>query len=185
MNILENKVLIPVRVFTPSLVVDGLIRLGLGARTQDELNQAARSFLTLSSPLLVSGDLTLGQGPLSLHKPSILFALELQELGIPPGNMDTEPLIRRFARASVRLRVGEYTLEGYVHVLPGGDALARFNEANHLFVALTSVKVVGPGVDFSTPFLAVNRSHVVAGQEIVRYSALPEEALASASDALA
>jgi len=48
----------------------------LGARTLDELNLGARSFLNLATPQLISGSWDLIEGPVAISKASVLFLLE-------------------------------------------------------------------------------------------------------------
>ncbi len=71
----------------------------------------------------------------------------------------------RGRRAPVVLRVGDFSIEGSVHVLGNGTAMARLQQQGHTFVALTAASVVGASFRFETPFLAVNRRHVTAVRE--------------------
>ena len=71
-----------------------------------------------------------------------------------------------FARAPVRLRVGHFDVEGLVHVPAGGNPMMRLNQQGHPFLALTSASVVGEETQTGVPFLAVNRSHILAAQEL-------------------
>ena len=182
-NVFENRVIRPVRIATELLTFDGLMNVSLGARTLDELNLTARAFLTLTSPLLVTGSWTLDEAPLIVNKASVLFVLEIPEIGATLGRGEDDPELRRFARAAVRLRVREYAVEGYVHTGPGGSALTRLNQSAHPFIALQSATVIGPGMDFSTPFLAVNRVQVLSAQELFSVNAVPEEVAAGSGDA--
>ena len=52
----------------------------------------------------------------------------------------------RFKRARIRLRLDEYDIDGYVHVPPGGDPVARLNQDRHTFIALTSDDVFDANV---------------------------------------
>jgi hypothetical protein len=183
-DIFQNRVMRPVRVHTWSMTVDGLINVSLGGRTLDELNYAMRSFLSVGSPSVVTGDVHVTAAPLLISKEAILFVLELTELGSPPRRVEIAPEIRRFNRTAIRLRVGDFEIEGYVNALPGTDSLARLQQPGPGFLALNSATVVGPGVDLALPFLAVNRLRIVAAQEIFSIAAEPEEFEASADEAV-
>ncbi len=181
-SVYENKVIRPVRVFTERLAFDGLLNISLGSRTLDELNLSGRAFLTLSSPSVFSGTWTPGDGPIAINKADILFVIELSDLGATLGKQSADPELHRFARAAVRLLVRDYTVEGYVYTVSGGEALGRLNQAGHPFLALNAATVIGGGSEFSTPFLAVNRSRVSAAQEILRVSAVLEEVATDQGD---
>jgi len=181
-NVFENRVVRPVRIFAEQLSFDGLLNISLGARTLDELNLGARSFLTLATPQLMAGSWELKEGPVAINKASVLFVLEIPDLGVSLKRTDEEPELRRFGRAAVRLRVREYAVEGYVHTGPGGSSLTRLNQSAHPFIALQSAIVTGPGVDFSTSFLAVNRAHVLSAQEMFSVNLVAEEVAAGTGD---
>lgn len=178
-NVFENRVIRPVRVVTDQLTFDGLLNISLGARTLDELNLTARAFLTLSSPHLVAGTWPLDDAPLIVNKAYVLCVLEIPEIGVTLRRGEEDPELRRFARAAVRLRLRDYAVEGYVHTGPGGSALMRLNQSAHPFLALQSATVTGPQVDFSTPFLAVNRTHILSAQELFSVNAVSEEVAAA------
>lgn len=158
------------------MTVDGLLRVSLGGRTLDELNSAARTFLTLSSPCVVAGDLRLTGAPLMIRKDTILFALELPDLGSSPPRLEPAPEIRRFGKTAIRLRVRHFDVEGYVNALPGLDSLARLHQQGPGFIALNAATIVGPGVDYALSFVAVNRERIASAQEIFSIAARPEEA---------
>jgi hypothetical protein len=173
-NVFENRVVRPVRIFTDDLILDGLLNISLGGRTLDELNLEARTFLTLATPRLMGGSWEMTDLPLAVNKGAILFVLEVPDLGVTIGRTDDDPELRRFGRAAIRLRVGAYTIEGYVHTGPGGSSLMRFNQTAHRFIALQSVVVTGSGSEFSAPFLAINRTRVLSAQEMFSVNLVAE-----------
>jgi len=173
-KVFENKVVRPVRIFTEHLILDGLLNISLGGRTLDELNLEARTFLTLVTPRLVGGSWEMTDAPVAVNKGTVLFVLEVPDLGATIGRTDEDPELRRFGRAALRLRVGGYTVEGYVHTGPGGSSLMRFNQTAHRFIALQSVVVTGSGPEFSAQFLAVNRTLVLSAQEMFSVNPVPE-----------
>lgn len=181
-HVFENRVVRPVRIFTEQLLFDGLLNISLGARTLDELNLTARAFLTLASPRVLGGAWDIGEGPVAVNKASILFVLEIPDLGAELQKTDEDPEMRRFGRAAVRLRVRDYAVEGYVHVGPGGNSLLRLNQSAHPFIALQSAQVSGPAAEFSTPFLAVNRLQILSAQEQFSVNLVAEEVAAGAAD---
>jgi len=182
-NVFENRIVRPVRIVTEKLTFDGLLNISLGARTLDELNLTSRPFLVLSNAVLQSGSWEVGEGPVVVNKSFIVFVLEIPDLGAAPGGTAEETEMRRFGRAAIRLRTRDHAIEGFVHTGPGSGSLMRLNQATHPFIALQSATVKGPGTEFGTPFLAVNRAHIVSAQELFSVSAVPEEVAAGAGDA--
>ncbi len=181
-NVFENRIVRPVRIVTEQITFDGLLNISLGARTLDELNLTARAFLILSNPVLQAGTWDLAEGPMVINKSSILYLIEIPDLGATLGRGAEEPELRRFGRAAIRLWLRDCAIEGYVHTGPGNSSLLRLNQATHPFIALQSATVKGPGTDFSAPFLAVNRGHIVAAQEMFSVSAVLEEVAAGPGD---
>ena len=150
-----------VRIYTTAGRIEGDMRIAARLRTLDDLNLVARRLVTMHSAHAEDSNWNFDPGSLSINKTSILF---LQELGTPA--VQTGVSFGRFTRSPVRLRVGEYDIQGFVHVPPGGVAMKRLDQDNHPFVSLTSVLVSGPEGEFTAPFLAVNRSHIIAAQEV-------------------
>ncbi len=181
-NVFENRIVRPVRIVTENITFDGLLNISLGARTLDELNLTSRPFLVLSNSVLQTGTWDVSDGPVVINKSFIVFVVEIPDLGAPLGGAAEEPEMRRFGRAALRLRTRDHAIEGFVHSGPGSSSLARLNQATHPFIALQSAAVKGPGAEFSTPFLAVNRAHIVSAQEMFNVSAVPEEVAAGSGD---
>jgi len=177
----ENRILRPIRVFTEGATLDGLLNAHLDWRTQDELNIAGRPMLTISSPLVVEGTMRLSQGPLQINKSAILFATEIPDLGAELGSGTSEPFTAKFDHSVIRLELGGYDIEGYVYTTRNGDAMTRLNLASHPFIALTMTTITGRGIELRLPFVAVNRFHVVAAQELFGISMMEEGAAGSAS----
>ena len=150
-----------VRIETLDGSVEGLLRVSVLLRTHDQLNKVADAFLTVHSPVLDGTRWSIADGPLSVNKANILFLAELSD----PSGGQPEKFVN-CTRAAVRLRVGAFDIEGFVHVSPRGDGdpLLRFNQDIHPFIALTSVSVVGADKQFASSFLAVKRSHILAVQ---------------------
>ncbi len=149
-----------VRIETLDGSMEGLLLVSVLHRTLDHLNRVTKAFLTVHSSVLDGTGWSFPDGALSVRKSNILFLAELSE----PDGGEAEKFVDNLTRAAVRLRVGAFDIEGFVHVPPGGDPLLRFNLDTHPFIALTSVSVVGPDTQFAWPFLAVRTSHVLAAQ---------------------
>ena len=179
---LENRVVRAIRVFTETLAFDGLLNVSLGGRTLDELNTASRPILTLNSPRAAAGGWTPGDGPLLVNREAVLFVVEIPEPGATLGKSEAEPELRRFDRSAIRLRVGPYDVEAYVHTSHGANPLVRLSQSVHPFIALNAATVSGPGFDITVPFVAVNRSHVLVSQELFSVSAIPEEVAVAAGE---
>ena len=152
-----------VHVRTSFGAIEGVLASSGMLRLLDDINVVARQFLTVHDPLLMSGSWACGDGPIVLNKSSVLFVRELPGSLPPPGN---HRVSSRFTRSPVELLMLEHAVHGFVHIPPGGDPMARLNQGEHAFVALTSASVVGPGEELATPFLAVNRAHILAARPI-------------------
>ena len=152
-----------VRIQTVHGTVEGILPVSPVVRTLDDLNVVSRNFLTVHAPVVPSRGWPFDGPELAVNKSSILFLMEFsggaaRRVGRPEAAAHT--------RAPVRLRVGEYSIEGFLHVPRGGNPMTRLNQAGHPFIALTSAFVVGPDARFTTAFLAVNRAHILAAQEV-------------------
>lgn len=172
-HVFESKRFKPVRVYTESAVVEGLLSLSLG-RTLDELN-AARPFLMLDSPTVQSGCLTLGESQVAINKSEVLFAVELEDLGVEPSTVSMAPDTRGFLRAALSFRIHDCSVNGYVHTFEGSDPLVRLQQPDVRFIAVTGATVTGPGIDLEVPFIGINCFHVLAAQESFRVTAVMEE----------
>lgn len=150
-----------IRVQTANATVEGTLRVATILRTLDDLNLDGKKFVSLFEPEAVGTTWNFDPGELAINRTSILF---VQELSNPPRHK--KQFAGVYSRTSIKLRVGEHHIEGFLHVPPGGDCLKRLSQNNHPFVSLTSVSVVGPDTQFATPFLAVNREHILMAQEI-------------------
>jgi hypothetical protein len=163
-----------VRVATLHGTFQGTMHLGPIQRVVDDLNVAEKSFLVLDEVDLDATEWNFDDGPVAINKSCVLY---VQELGDNARSQDRR-FAGHFTRAPVRLRVGPYEVEGFVHVPPGGEAMKRLNQGGHPFLPLTSVTVIGTDTQFESPFLAVNRQHIVAAQATLadgRSDAAPAE----------
>ncbi len=151
-----------VRIETLQGSIEGHVLISQLMRTLDELNMVAKAFLIVHSSVLDGTGWSFPAGELSVNKSNILF---LAELSAPAGGQSDEKFVD-FTRAPVRLRVGPFDVEGFVHVPPRGDPLLRFNQDTHPFIAVTSATVVGPDTRFEASFLAIKRSHILAVQPL-------------------
>jgi len=151
----------PVKIQAIRCGIEGCLRVSPGLRTLDDLNVVARNFLTVHEPQLDSPDWPVADGPLSINKETILFLWERDGIDKTWGRR-IEP--GRFTRSAIRLWVGSFVIQGFLHVPRGGDPMRRLNQDSHPFIALTSASVVGPHSDYVFSFLAVNRMHISAAQ---------------------
>lgn len=79
------------------------------------------------------------------------------------------------------MRVKDYEIEGFIHVPAGGAPMKRLEHGKHPFISLTTVLVTGPEGQSTAQFLAVNRAHISAVQEIdVGQGAEPDAVCADA-----
>jgi hypothetical protein len=143
--------------------VEGTMRLGPTLRTLDDLN-IGREFLALRTPSVVPASFSAGSGRFEINKSAVVLVTEnvKDESERPPARPQGY-----YSRVPLHLLVGDYDVHGMFHVPPGGDAITRLVQERHTFIALTTASVEGPGVSFTTPFLAVNRSFVRMVQELV------------------
>jgi hypothetical protein len=162
-----------VRVQTVHGSLRGSLRLAAQLRTLDDLNVVAKSFVTLHD-VEATEVFSFSEGSISVNKSLILFVGEIATRQTQAGGQ-----FGRFSRASIQLKVGPFDVQGFVHVPAGGVVMKRLDQSSHPFIALTSALVVGPDVEFTAPFLAVNRNQVVAAQELqpaAATAAVPEAA---------
>jgi len=177
----ENRILRPVRVVTERVTLDGLLNLHLDWRTLDEMN-GGRPLLTLSSPLVVSGEMQMGDGPAVVNKSSILFVTEIADLGAALVSSVGSGETTRRDYTVIRLSIGPYDIQGQVFT-EGGDTISRLCQPMLPFVALTPATVAGPGWDVCLPFVAINQDHITVAQELFEVSLLREESAAGGSTA--
>jgi hypothetical protein len=150
-----------VRIDTVDGPIEGWLRVSAKLRTLDELNMVAKRFVTIHSPKTLTGSWQGGSGPLAINKGSVLF---VRELSPPPPRSGSR--LGDFTRAPVQLRVKNFEIQGLVDVPPGAGPIKRLDQDTHLFISLTSVLVTGPDGQATTPFVAVNRNHVMTAQVI-------------------
>lgn len=162
------------RLVTVHGYVEGLIRTNPNVSTLHYLNVAAmsRSFVVVHPPIETSQGWNVADGSLALSISSVLFAQEISEYTPVPGDLAAAA---QYQRCPIRLNVGEYAAEGFLHIPPGGNPMDRLNQDRHEFFALSSVSVVGPELQFAAPFLAVRRSQVIATQAIDENTSLESE----------
>ncbi|MCP3978310.1 MAG: hypothetical protein GY716_03120 [bacterium] len=148
----------PVRIFGCNRTTDGLLSASIRLRTIDDLNSVSKNFVRVHGPKAASGDSAVLDGPMAINKRSILFVQELNPPTSKPkanfGNFDISP---------VQFQVGDYTVQGFVHVPPGGSPMKRLDQ-DHTFLAVTTALVSGPDGEFTAPFLALNKRHIATAQ---------------------
>lgn len=164
----------PLRLVTRFGIVEGVLRTSPMLRVLDDINVMSRNFITLHSPVTYTEDWPDDGGPLAVNRSSVLFVVELEPPPPRPGGPMAGELTR-FTRAPLRLRVGEFTIEGFVHVPPGGNAMSRLYQDSRPFLAVTSARIQGPSVEDEIGFVAVHRSHVLAAQ-VLAAPATPDAA---------
>jgi len=147
--------------------IEGYVETGARIRTLDDLNMFSRKFLRIEDAVVSSNVWSFDSGTIGVNSSAILFVIERTRFKRKPGKRVEAA---RFNRAAVRLCVGEYEIQGFLHVPGRGDVLTRLNRDKYPFIALTSASVVGPDSEFAAPFLAVNLEHVMAAQEILEES---------------
>lgn len=154
-----------VRIHTVQGPIEGRLRLGAGVRTLDDLNQPSRPFVRVYEPRGWLFDLPKAGQPVAINKSSILFVVESSHLEPrAPGREGG-------SRAPMSLQVDGYVVRGFVHIPRSGDPFARLNQSTRPFVALTSASVIGPDEQLAATFIAVNRSRIVAAQELAEEDA--------------
>jgi hypothetical protein len=144
--------------------IEGFMETGERIRTLDDLNMFHRKFLRIEEAVVSSPVWSFDRGTVGVNTSAILFVIERTRFK-RKSNERVEA--SRFNRAAVRLCVGEYEIQGFLHVPGRGDILTRLNRDKYPFIALTSASVVGPDSEFAVPFLAVNRTHIMAAQELL------------------
>jgi hypothetical protein len=151
-----------IRVHTTQGVIEGSLLVNDGVRTSDHLNLAGRSFLDVRREES-SFPRSFGPGSLAVARSCILFITETGDLN---PRTDSRIEASRFSRVALRLRVGDYDVQGFLHVPVLSSPMKRLTQNRQPFVAFTAASVVGPDTEFATAFLAVNVDHLLAVQEI-------------------
>ena len=113
--------------------VKGRVRIGPRARTLDDLNLDSRDFVTLHEPSMQTAHWRAGSEPLAICKSTILFATEVSDFQPIGENRSSQ-----YTRSLINVLVGDYVICGFVHVPRGGDPLARLNQQNSAFIAITA-----------------------------------------------
>jgi len=153
------------RLVTRHGAVVGQLRTNENVSTLHYLNVAAmsRNFLVMQPPITPSKGWNISEGAIALSISTVLFAQELSEY-VPVAG---DPVAAaEYERCAVRLNVGDYAVEGFLHLPHGADPITRLNQDPHAFFALSSASVMGPDSQFAAAFLAVKRSEVIAVQAI-------------------
>jgi len=177
-NATDGRIHRPVRIQTQHGVIEGYLTSSSMIRLLDDLNLVNHSFRTVQSPVVTGTDWDVEDSPLAIHRDSILFVSERDDAPPLPSNPAAKAITARYSRRTLRLRIGPFVVEGLVHVPPGGTALSRLFHERHPFMALTEATVTGPGPCLGVPFIAINRAHVTAAQELARgVEELVEEAV--------
>jgi hypothetical protein len=167
-----------VRIQTIHGVIEGCVLTGPQIRTLDDLNMFSRKFLRVEEAVVTSPTWSFRPGTIGINTSSILFVIERSKFKKKSGKRVEAA---RFNRAAVLLRVGDFDIQGFVHVPGRGDILTRLNRDKYPFMALTSASVIGPDSELAAPFLAVNRSHVMAAQDMGQEEEEPAAILEEAS----
>jgi hypothetical protein len=153
----------PVRVQTTHGAVEGMLRVPRKVRTLDELNLPAQRFLRVRIADSTLASSCFEAGSLDIHKESILFLTDSAGPQVA-GDRRVERL--HFLRTAVRLKVGDFEIQGFLHVRGVRDPITWLAHARQPFLALTAASVVGPGTELALPFLAVSPRHVVVAQGV-------------------
>ena len=151
--------------------VEGQLRTNPHVSTLHYLNVTAmsQSLVVLHPPIEPSSGWNIAEGALALSIDSVLFAQEMSEYKPIPGD---PAAAAKYGRCAIRLNVGDYAVEGFLHLPPGTDPFTRLNQDRHAFFALSAVSVMGPDAQFAAPFLAIKRSEVIAIQSLENESTL-------------
>lgn len=160
---MEGRVRRHVRLETLRGRIDGDLIASAVVRTLDDINVVARQFVTLHDATALNQLESLASGPISIAKSSVICLVELSKSPLPTGGRIAPP---RLLRAPVQLWVRDFSIHGFLHVQIGGDVMVRLNQTEHPFIALTSATVEGPDGAWSVPFLALNRTHILAAQAL-------------------
>lgn len=150
-----------VRVQTVHGAINGVVAIGAKVRTLDELNVPTHKFLIVDAPEICLPGCCFDGGAVGINKDSVLFVTEQRDC-----HLTTDHRVERshFVRMPIRLRLGQFDIQGFLHIRGLRDPLIWFSQTRQLFLALTAASVVGPDSEFATAFIAVNPRHVLAIQ---------------------
>lgn len=151
----------PIRLFTASGLVQGTLRISGMLRTLDDLNIASRSFIQVHDVDRTPEDWKIRSGSIAVRRSEVLFAVENGDSTRKSGRAGAG-----FSRAPMRILVGDYDIEGFVHVPPGGEPMTRILQHAPAFLALTSASVSHADRQFAVDFIAVNRGAIRVAQTL-------------------
>ena len=114
--------------------IEGYVETGERIRTLDDLNMFSRKFLRIEDAVVSSPVWSFEQGAVGVNTSAILFVIERTRFKRKGGGRVEAA---RFNRAAVRLCVGEYEIQGFLHVPGRGDVLTRLSRDKYPFIALT------------------------------------------------
>lgn len=163
------------RLITSHGHVDGQVRINPRISTLHYLNVTAmsQSFIVLAPPIEPSAGWNVVEGSLALAFDAVLFVQEISDFRLVDSDRAAAAL---YERRAVRLNAGEYAVEGFIHMAPGGSPIGRLNQDRHPYLALTAVSVMGPHGQFAAPFLAIKRSEVITLQSVDADATLDDSA---------
>lgn len=153
------------RVVTGTLhgTVEGNLRVCSGLRTLDFLNRSITKFVTIEDAQVTDGIWQPEGSSWSVSVSTILWVAEVEAMR-PRAGSRRAPLQNRTA---VRLCMPGCEARGFLHTPALGDPIARLNQDQSAFFALTSTSLMGAHTEFAAAFLAVNRSHIIAAETLL------------------
>jgi hypothetical protein len=143
-------------------MIEGSLAVGHQVRTLDYLNRGTTRFMPLHDAKSTHPFPQLQGSDVSLNLATIVWATEVQPMR-PSGLAKGKPQLNRCA---VRFCFPGCEASGFLHTPAQGDPLARLNQDRGVFIALTSVSVIGVDAEMTFEFLAVNSHHVISAEVI-------------------
>ena len=152
--------------------LEGNLRVSQRLRTLDFLNRSATRFLTVQDAKVVGSRWAFEGDVISVNATSVLWVAEVEAMR-PGGRRPGAPQLNRSA---IRLCFPDCEVLGFLHTPAAGDPVARLNQEQNPFIALTSASMIGSDNEFAAAFLAVNRLHVFAAEVLADDEPLAEDA---------
>jgi hypothetical protein len=151
--------------------LEGDLRVSQRLRTLDFLNRNATRFLTVQDAKVVGSRWSFEGTVVSVNASSVLWVAEVGAMR-PGGRRPGAPQLNRSA---IRLCFPDCEVLGFLHTPAMGDPVARLNQEQNPFIAITSASMIGSDNEFAAAFLAVNRLHVFAAEIPADEEPLAEE----------
>lgn len=138
--------------------VSGRLLTASGERVSDHLNQPRSMVILVDAEVQGPEGFVTRAEDIAVGRTDILLAVPVEEA--PPADDEYGPLLVSKARQRARMVVGEWVVDGNIHISADGNVERFINTGVNEFIPVTDVKLVGQGTTRQLPLVLVSRSHL-------------------------